>query len=290
MTASLTATDRNITTPRLRAPWQSPQCTEPLLLPILSSFSPAKRCTTPLRPAVASPRHDHSPPATPVCRHCTKTPQLAGQTPSLSDANRHCTVCKVHTQVANIHTQLAFIYSEVSFIYSQLAFIFCNRRQRSLCAVSGKFMCGVREVYVRCPGSLPALPAGLQTVTAGNMCIAGRVADRSAALARRRKKPGNGRMWIMPPAVQRAGFHGMDIMHRDTGLRQDDRRLSHGTTACLNSICVAVCAAYFVTASSNRSMVTGHCSPVTISLSVMVPAASSSLPTMTTNGMCLVSA
>ena len=152
------------------------------------------------------------------------------------------------------------------------------------------FAIGDSEVYVRCPGSLPALPAGLQTVTAGNMCIAGRVADRTAALARRGKKPGDGRMWIMPPAVLRAGIHGMDIMHRDTGLRQDDRRLPHWTTACLNSICVAVCAAYFVTASSNRSMVTGHCSPVTISLSVMVPAASSSLPTMTTNGMCLVSA
>ena len=206
--------------PRLRAPWQPPQCTEPLLLPILSSSSPAKRGTTPPRPAVASPRHDHSPPATPVCRHCTKTPQLAGQTPSLSDANRHCTACKVHTQVANIHTQLAFIYSEVSFIYSQLAFILCNRRQRSLCAVSGKF----------------ARLAG-QTVTAGNMCIAGRVADRTAAFARRGKKPGDGRMWVMPPAVQRAGIHGMNIMHRDTGLRQDDRRLSRGAAACLNSIC-----------------------------------------------------
>ena len=152
------------------------------------------------------------------------------------------------------------------------------------------FAIGDSEVYVRCPGSLPALPAGLQTVTAGNMCIAGRVADRTAAFARSGKKPGDGRMWIMPPAVLRAGIHGMDIMHRDTGLRQDDRRLPHGTTACLNSICAAVCAAYFVTASSNRSMVTGHCSPVTISLSVMMPAASSSLPTMTTNGMCLVSA
>ena len=99
------------------------------------------------------------------------------------------------------------------------------------------FAIGDSEVYVQCPGSLPALPAGLQTVTAGNMCIAGRVADRTAALARRGKKPGNGRMWVMPPAVLRAGIHGMDIMHRDTGLRQDDRQLPHGTTACLNSIC-----------------------------------------------------
>ena len=52
------------------------------------------------------------------------------------------------------------------------------------------FAIGDSEVYVRCPGSLPALPAGLQTVTAGNMCIAGRVADRTAALARCGKKPG----------------------------------------------------------------------------------------------------
>ena len=99
------------------------------------------------------------------------------------------------------------------------------------------FAIGDSEVYVRCPGSLPALPAGLQTVTAGNMCIAGRVADRTAAFARRGKKPGDGRMWVMPPAVQRAGIHGMNIMHRDTGLRQDDRRLSRGAAACLNSIC-----------------------------------------------------
>ena len=62
------------------------------------------------------------------------------------------------------------------------------------------FAIGDSEVYVRCPGSLPALPARLQTVTAGNMCIAGRVADRTAALAHRGKKSGDGRMWVMPPA------------------------------------------------------------------------------------------
>ena len=275
MTASLTATDRNIKTPRLRAPWQSPQCTEPLLLPILSSSSPAKRCTTPLRPAVASPRHDHSPP-----------PRLSADTApkrrSSPDKLPHCLMQTVTARHVKFIRKLRIYIRNLRLYIQKFRLYIRNLRLY--------FAIGDSEVYVQCPGSLPALPAGLQTVTAGNMCIAGRVADRSAALARRGKKPENGRMWVMPPAVQRTGIHGMDIMHRDTGLRQDDRRLPHGTTACLNSICVAVCAAYFVTASSNRSMVTGHCSPVTISLSVMVPAASSSLPTMTTNGMCLVSA
>ena len=141
-TASLTATDRNIKTPRLRAPWHPPQCTEPLLLPILSSSSPAKRCTTPLRPAVASPRHDHSPP-----------PRLSADTApkrrSSPDKLPHCLMQTVTARHVKFIRKLR-IYIRNLRLYIRKFRLYIRNLRLYFAIGDTKFMCGVREVCPPC--------------------------------------------------------------------------------------------------------------------------------------------